>query len=151
MRWAAKEEKNKPLPLTQDNAIIFEDVGDDNVQKIKNYFLKFAETVNNHLAHVGYELCIGGMMAKNPKYTLTLSDWKKQFTSWINTPEPQNIIDTAVFFDFRCIYGDNFFTAELRKHVNLLIDKKAIFVYHPCPNCYPVQVPVKHFWKYCQW
>ncbi|NDY70560.1 hypothetical protein DO021_02595 [Desulfobacter hydrogenophilus] len=121
--------KEQTIATDQDNAIIFEDVGENNAQKIKNYFLKFAETVNNHLAHVGYELCIGEIMAKNPKYTLSLSDWKKQFTSWINTPKPQNILDTTVFFDFRCIYGDNFFTDELRKHINLLIDKKAVFVY----------------------
>lgn len=137
--------KEQTIATDQDNAIIFEDVGEDNVQKIKNYFLKFAETVNNHLAHVGYELCIGGMMAKNPKYTLTLSDWKKQFTSWINTPEPQNIIDTAVFFDFRCIYGDNFFTDELRKHVNLLIDKKAIFVYHLAQTVIQYRSPLNIF------
>jgi len=121
--------KEQTIATDQDNAIIFEDVGENNVPKIKNYFLKFGETVNNHLAHVGYELCIGGIMAKNPKYTLCLSDWKKQFTSWINTPKPQNILDTTVFFDFRCIYGDNFFTDELRKHINLLIDRKAVFVY----------------------
>jgi len=137
--------KEQTIATDQDNAIIFEDVGEDNVQKIKNYFLKFAETVNNHLAHVGYELCIGGMMAKNPKYTLTLSDWKKQFTNWINTPEPQNIIDTAVFFDFRCIYGDNFFTDELRKHVNLLIDKKAIFVYHLAQTVIQYRSPLNIF------
>lgn len=137
--------KEQTIATDQDNAIIFEDVGEDNVQKIKKYFLKFAETVNNHLAHVGYELCIGGMMAKNPKYTLTLSDWKKQFTSWINTPEPQNIIDTAVFFDFRCIYGDNFFTDELRKHVNLLIDKKAIFVYHLAQTVIQYRSPLNIF------
>ncbi|WP_321495323.1 DUF294 nucleotidyltransferase-like domain-containing protein [uncultured Desulfobacter sp.] len=137
--------KEQTIATDQDNAIIFEDVGDDNAPKIKNYFLKFAETVNNHLAHVGYELCAGEIMAKNPKYTLSLSDWKKQFTSWINTPEAQNIIDTAVFFDFRCIYGDNFFTDELRKHVNLLIDKKAIFVYHLAQTVIQYRSPLNMF------
>ena len=137
--------KEQTIATDQDNAIIFEDVGENNVQKIKNYFLKFAETVNNHLAHVGYELCIGNIMAKNPKYTLTLSDWKKQFTSWINTPEPQNIIDTSVFFDFRCIYGDNFFTDELRKHINLLIDKKAVFVYHLAQTVIQYRSPLNIF------
>ncbi|WP_287125464.1 DUF294 nucleotidyltransferase-like domain-containing protein [Desulfobacter sp.] len=137
--------KEQTIATDQDNAIIFQDVGEDNVQRIKNYFLKFAETVNNQLAHVGYELCIGGMMAKNPKYTLTLSDWKKQFTGWINTPQPQNIIDTAVFFDFRCIYGDSFFTDELRKHVNLLIDKKAIFVYHLAQTVIQYRSPLNIF------
>jgi CBS domain-containing protein len=84
-------------------------------------------------------------MAKNPKYTLSLSDWKKQFTGWINTPEAQNIIDTAVFFDFRCIYGDNFFTDELRKHINLLIDKKAIFVYHLAQTVIQYRSPLNIF------
>jgi len=137
--------KEQTIATDQDNAIIFEDVGEENVQNIKNYFLSFAETVNNHLAHVGYELCIGEIMAKNPKYTLSLSDWKKQFTGWINTPEAQNIIDTAVFFDFRCIYGDNFFTDELRKHINLLIDKKAIFVYHLAQTVIQYRSPLNIF------
>ncbi len=137
--------KEQTIATDQDNAIIFEDVGENNVQKIKNYFLTFAETINNHLAHVGYELCTGEIMAKNPKYTLSLSDWKKQFTSWINTPQPQNIIDTAVFFDFRCIYGDNFFTDELRKHINLLIDKKAVFVYHLAQTVIQYRSPLNIF------
>ncbi|WP_320040870.1 DUF294 nucleotidyltransferase-like domain-containing protein [uncultured Desulfobacter sp.] len=137
--------KEQTIATDQDNAIIFEDVQENNVQKSKNYFLKFAETVNDHLAHVGYELCIGEIMAKNPKYTLTLSDWKKQFTGWINTPEAQNIIDTAVFFDFRCIYGDSFFTDELRKHINLLIDKKAIFVFHLAQTVIQYRSPLNIF------
>jgi len=137
--------KEQTIATDQDNAIIFEDAGKENIQNIKTYFLKFAETVNNHLAYVGYELCTGEIMAKNPKYTLSLSDWKKQFTSWINTPEPQNIIDTAVFFDFRCIYGDNFFTDELRKHVNLLIDKKAVFVYHLAQTVIQYRSPLNIF------
>jgi PAS domain S-box-containing protein len=137
--------KEQTIATDQDNSIIFEDIEENNVQKIKNYFLKFAETVNNQLAHVGYELCTGEIMAKNPKYTLSLSDWKKQFTKWITTPEPQNVIDTSVFFDFRCIYGDNFFTDELRKHINLLIDKKAVFVYHLAHTVIRYKLPVNMF------
>ena len=137
--------KEQTIATDQDNAIIFEDVEKEDAQKFKNYFLTFAETVNNYLAHVGYELCTGEIMARNPKYTLSLSDWKKQFTGWINTPQPQNIIDSAVFFDFSCVYGDNFFTDELRKHINLLIEKNAVFVYHLAQTVIQYRSPLNIF------
>lgn len=34
-----------------------------------------------------------------------LSEWRQLFTKWIRLPEPQALLDAAIFFDFRAVAG----------------------------------------------
>ena len=90
----------------QDNALIFED-SDDN-ERSKKYFLRFADKVCSNLNKAGYEFCPGGIMAVNPKWCLPLSEWKKNFTNWIENATPQSILEINVFFDINIDTGTDF-------------------------------------------
>ena len=59
-------------------------------------------------------------MAKNPQWCKPLSVWEKYFTDWITTPEPQNLLDATIFFDFRNIYGDESITERLRDTISVI-------------------------------
>ena len=109
--------KEQTLKTDQDNAIIIEDTSDGSRDEIMKYFLAFGETVCNWLNEAGYDLCKGGVMAKNPQWCQPLAKWKKYFSNWIHTAEPEALLQASIFFDFRGAYGDMDLIDELRRHL----------------------------------
>ncbi|QQS52681.1 MAG: cache domain-containing protein [Bacteroidota bacterium] len=122
--------REESLYTDQDNAIIYEDVQADKEALVSEYFNQLGEMVCNSLNHVGYSFCKGNVMAKNPQWNKPISTWEKYFTNWIITPEPQNLLDAIIFFDFRNVYGSEEFAERLRKMIYALISKQSVFLYH---------------------
>ncbi len=118
------------LSTDQDNAIIFENLKGKKLDEAREYFLKLGRQVSHHLNEVGYKFCDGEIMASNPKWSQSLSVWKKYFSEWINSSDPQSILEASIFFDFRCVYGKKGFVNKLRQHVNKALDGKSVFFYH---------------------
>jgi CBS domain-containing protein len=109
--------KEQTLKTDQDNAIVIEDLPDQVAQHAMDYFIKFSEIVCGWLDEVGYHFCKGGVMAKNPQWCQPLKVWKKYFTKWIHTAEPEALLQASIFFDFRGAYGDTKLIDELREHL----------------------------------
>ena len=135
------------LSTDQDNAIVFENQEADKLNKTSNYFLKLGRQVCQNLNEIGYKLCDGDIMAQNPKWTQPLSGWKKYFSEWIDTSDPQSILDASIFFDFRCVFGKEQLTNELRNHVNHTIDNKSVFFYHMAQSVVKFKPPLSLFGK----
>jgi CBS domain-containing protein len=107
--------KEQTLKTDQDNAIIYEDLPEGgNAADIHAYFLSLGETVCNWLDQVGYSLCKGDVMAKNPRWCQPASVWKQYFTDWTLHAEPKDLLDASIFFDFRFAYGDAELVDDLR-------------------------------------
>jgi CBS domain-containing protein len=128
--------KEETLFTDQDNAIIFEDVPKEKESLTRAYFLKLGEKVCYALDYMGYSYCKGNIMAQNPQWCASLTDWKKYFANWIATPEPQNLLDATIFFDFRNCYGDESLVENLRKTINHAIEEYPTFLYHLAYNTY---------------
>lgn len=109
--------REQTLKTDQDNAILFEDQPVEFFESVKGYFLKFGEKVCTWLDQVGYAFCKGDVMAKNPQWCQPLSVWKEYFTKWIATVEPEALMQSSIFFDFRGGYGDFDLSARLRRHL----------------------------------
>ena len=128
--------KEETLYTDQDNAIIYEDVPREKESIVNEYFNKLGEKICNSLNHVGYSFCKGNIMAKNHQWCKPISVWEKYFTNWIATPEPQNLLEATIFFDFRNIYGDEAFTDRLRMTISNLIKERSLFLYHLAYNTF---------------
>jgi len=126
--------KEETLFTDQDNAIIYENVTAENAQLVNDYFNRLGEKVCNALNEIGYSFCKGNIMAKNPQWCQPISVWEQQFANWISTPEPQNLLDATVFFDFREVYGNGELTLQLKNHVGNLISSNPLFTYHLAHN-----------------
>ncbi|MGP5207320.1 DUF294 nucleotidyltransferase-like domain-containing protein [Corynebacterium casei] len=93
------------LASDQDNALV---LADDFVHADHNaYFQKLTEFVCLGLDRAGQVLCPGDMMAMNPQWRMTVSEWEKTFSTWIGAPEPDALLNAQIFFDFRVIAGSN--------------------------------------------
>jgi CBS domain-containing protein len=44
-------------------------------------------------------------MASNQRWCLTVGEWRRAFSAWIHTPEPEAILNGTIFFDLRAVYG----------------------------------------------
>jgi len=109
--------RTEQLLLTdQDNALVYEDIALPK-EDVKSYFLKLAEKVTQSLNQIGYDFCPAEMMASNPKWCLSLSEWKKQFSNWITNPSEKSIMMCSIFFDFQRVFGEKDLTQTLNKHI----------------------------------
>ncbi|MFA5848569.1 MAG: DUF294 nucleotidyltransferase-like domain-containing protein [Bacteroidales bacterium] len=126
--------REESLFTDQDNAIIYEDVSKEKEGLVSDYFRILGEMVCDSLNFAGYSFCKGNIMAKNPQWNKPLSTWEKYFTNWIMTPEPQNLLDAIIFFDFRNVYGNTAFAEHLRETVNSLVSQQSVFFYHLATN-----------------
>lgn len=105
------------LRTDQDNALVFADVPAEKLEATRAYFLDLAQRTNDRLNEVGFEFCPADMMARNPQWCLSVSEWKRLFSRWINTPTPKAVMHTTIFFDFRPVYGDNSLADALTEHI----------------------------------
>jgi CBS domain-containing protein len=126
----------------QDNALIIEDLPEDDVQKVRLQLLKFTDMVCAKLNDGGYPYCPGGIMSSNPKWCLTQTEWKKRFSVWISKASPQSILDIHVFFDIELSYGDKSLVTDLKEFINLMIKNNPGFLVHFAKNLLGYKDPI---------
>ncbi len=138
--------REQTFKTDQDNAILYADPADDTEKEAAEiYFKEFAARAIDHLVNCGYPLCPGEIMATNPKWCQPLSVWKGYFRNWIGAPDPAELLNATIFFDFRAGYGDASLARELRKHLNQKAQEKDIFLYHLARQCMSTRVPLSFF------
>lgn len=92
--------RSEQLLLTdQDNALVYADGANDGF-----YFSQLAERVVHNLIEAGIPSCPGGYMAT--RWCKPLREWIEIFDSWIHNPEPEALMEAAIFFDFRPVHGE---------------------------------------------
>jgi len=110
--------REQTLKTDQDNAILFEDQPSEFTESVRGYFLKFGEKVCTWLDQAGYAFCNGA--------------------KWISTVEPEALMQSSIFFDFRGGYGDTNLDAQLRKHLFAsFADRPNFFRYLAENSLYP--------------
>jgi len=120
--------KEQLLQTDQDNAIIFEDVPDEDLDEVRNYFITLAKKVTKRLDKIGFEFCPADIMAKNPKWCLSLSEWKQQYLNWVSETGNDEILLCSIFFDLDISYGDSKLSNELLDHIFEITRFNSIFI-----------------------
>ena len=114
MVFGSEGRLEQTLVTDQDNGIIFAAETAQQAEELRAKFLPFAKAVNQALDACGFPLCSGDIMAGNPAWCLSSGEWKKCFDNWIAIPEPQALLNSTIFFDFRPLYGHEELVAELQ-------------------------------------
>lgn len=116
------------LATDQDNGLVFSASDDGEAHDLRELFLPFARAANEALAECGFSLCDGEVMAGNPRWCLSQSEWLESFAAWVRTPEPDALLNAAIFFDFRALAGDVALAREMRSGLRQLTLGNAIFL-----------------------
>jgi CBS domain-containing protein len=98
--------KEQLLLTDQDSILVFEDVTPEKYRDVKDYFLRLAKRTTAILEKVGYELCPNGHMGSNMLWCKSLTDWTKQYNSWMNTPGENSNDLSSIFFDYEIVFGE---------------------------------------------
>ena len=146
--WLAlgSQGRSEQLLLTdQDNALIFENVPKEDHQSTKDYFLNFSKMVTKSLHKIGFEYCPADMMASNPKWCLSVNEWKNQFNNWITKPSEKKIMLCTIFFDFDKIYGNDQLVSDMTSSIFHSIHKYEIFLNYLGLNALKNPPPLSFF------
>jgi CBS domain-containing protein len=138
--------KEQTFKTDQDNAIIYEDKANEHRELVREYFLSFAQQVSEKLDHIGFSFCTGGYMAQNPKWTHSLSHWKRNYESWMTEAVPETVIQFSTFFDCRYLYGEASIMDELKEFLDEELQKPLgkIF-FHMAKNALQYEPPLTFF------
>ena len=138
--------KEQTLVTDQDNAIIYEDKANEHREEVRAYFLNFAEIVSRRLDTIGFSYCTGGYMAKNPKWTHSLSHWKRNYDEWIHIAAHDTVINITTFFDCRLIYGEPTLLSGLQDHLDSAgVENHQRFLYNMADNALQYEPPLTFF------
>jgi len=137
--------KEQLLLTDQDNALVYEDVSKEKQPEVQQYFLKLSNKITEKLNSIGFEFCPANMMASNPKWCLTISEWKKQFDNWITKPDEDKIMLCTIFFDYDLIYGNKDLVDEMSESIFKSIEKYEIFLNFLALNAIKNPPPLSFF------
>ena len=146
--WLAmgSQGRSEQLLLTdQDNALVFENVSKEDYPKTKKYFLNFSKKITKCLHDIGFEYCPADMMASNPKWCLSVKEWKNQFENWITRPNEKKIMLCTIFFDFERIYGNDQLVSDMTSSIFYSIHKYEIFLNYLGINALKNPPPLSFF------
>ena len=90
----------------QDNGLILDDYDDADHDRIDAWFRRVAERFCLGLAEAGFTLCTGGVMAMNPLWRKTRSQWRDQIAIWARKRTGAALLFTDIFLDLRAGWGE---------------------------------------------
>lgn len=109
--------REQTLSTDQDNAIIYQDVDEHEQGNVITYFSQLAEKVVSALEQCGFPRCTGNVMATNPRWCHSLSEWKQEIDQWLIKLEGQELRNFTIFLDFRGAYGQLSFAEDIRQYL----------------------------------
>ncbi len=134
--------EEQTLRTDQDSAIVYrDDLSADKLAEVR----RFAEAVVNGLAVLGVPLCPGNIMANNPEWCHSLSEWKVLIEEWISTPGPDQTVNFGVFQDLRVQHGDRMLEDELRAHIGATVKNNSLFFPNMARNIIRFKPPIGMF------
>ncbi len=112
----------------QDNGFVLDDYPDSEHNEIDPYFVALAERMTAALHEVGITLCKGFVMASNPLWRKSLSQWRDQLAYWLRKPSDATLRLSDIFFDFAPVYGKGENAHALREHVTQTMPGRHLFL-----------------------
>lgn len=112
----------------QDNGFILDDYPDDRHTEIDGWFIQLAERMTADMNRVGLPYCKGFVMATNPLWRKTKSQWKAQTEMWSRKRNTTSLRLCDIFFDFRTVWGNDQAARELRSFVTDLARNNQMFL-----------------------
>ncbi len=121
LTFGSEGRMEQTISTDQDNGLLYTCGSGTDAEQARQRLLRFAAEVNQWLDRCGFPLCKGRIMAGNPRWCLSLDEWRAQFAQWVRNTDPEALLNSVIFFDFRTLDGDSALSATLRKHLRDLI------------------------------
>ena len=112
----------------QDNGLILDDYPDDEHDRVDGWFTELADRLATDLDTVGFPRCKGHVMAINPVWRKSISQWRAQIAGWCRRRSTVALRLADIFFDFRPICGARDLAGNLRDYVTELMPANPVML-----------------------
>ncbi len=126
----------------QDNALVFASVPESERNRIRRYFLRLSEKVSSMLHQGGFSYCPGGIMASNPRWCLSVDEWRDRISTWVTDKNPESLLKINVFADIRRAYGDSTLSEFIQDALFEAAEKNPAFFPLYARNCLSYRIPL---------
>ena len=117
------EGRNEQIIKTdQDNALVV--CNQTDVEQYRSYM----NQITAALIDFGYPPCDGNIMVSNPFWCKQVDEYKKETAKWIESPDMQNYMDLAIFFDAFAVAGDKDLLINLKDDLFHKLHDKDVFM-----------------------
>ncbi len=140
-RVLAAEDTPPPVPFTlllmgslgrgesllrpdQDNGFLLDDYDDADHSRVDAWFRRVAERFCQALAEAGFTLCKGRVMAMNPLWRKTRTQWRDQLALWARNRHGAALLHADIFLDLRAGWGDEAPAEALRRQAMDLLQQE---------------------------
>jgi len=143
--FGSEGRREQTLKTDQDNAIVYEDVPENDEERVRKYFLALGTRVCDWLNEIGQTHCEFNIMAKNPEWCQPLSRWKEYHRKWIESDDPERLLKAGIFFDFRLGYGREELVKALHMSLFGRLREWPGFLRHMAQNIMHMAPPLSFF------
>ena len=133
--------REQTVATDQDNAIVFE-CNERDLPATRERLLRFAGAANERLAELGFPLCSGNIMARNPECCLSVDEWRGRFAAWMREPTPAALLAANIFFDLRPLAGDHALAERLRRWLDATSGENRLFLRMLVANALQAEPPL---------
>jgi CBS domain-containing protein len=110
--------REQTLRTDMDNALVFEagpDAATDEAHRA--LFLQLSQRVVNSMVECGFARCQGGVMASNPRWCQTSTEWLTEINEIGDSSQPERVFRGIVLYDLRFVAGDPAACRPLRQAI----------------------------------
>ena len=140
--------KEQLLLSDQDSILVFEDVTEEKYRDVKDYFLRLSKKATALLEIVGFGSCPKGHMSSNMMWCKSLSEWVKQYNSWLNNPGENSNEISSIFFDYEMAFGDQKIEDTITETIFNNIKNKVLFFDYLGNDTLKKPTPLNFFKKF---
>ena len=105
------------LTPDQDNGLVIADYPDADHDRIDSWFVDFSEKLTARMDAIGLPFCDGYVMATNPLWRKTQTQWLDQISYWMRRANASAVLLADIFFDFRPVAGEAALAAPVRDRI----------------------------------
>lgn len=127
------------IKTDQDNALVVNN--DTDVELLRPYMEEFSK----HLISFGFPPCEGNIMVNNPYWCKTQSGFEKQIEEWFQGNDMDHYMHMAIFFDAKCVAGDETLFTPLKEKVIEMVKQKDVFMAYFARNSLLFETPINMF------
>jgi len=124
------------LRTDQDSALVY---ADDITQEKLHSAERFAVRLVEALESIGVPRCPGNIMASNPMWRHSLTEWKQLLHQWISAPTQDHMLNFGIFQDLRPLHGNQQLGIQLRDYIRNTVQNTSYFF--PNMACHAARFP----------
>ena len=127
------------IKTDQDNALVVAN-GED-----VSAYRPYMEAFTKELIDFGFPPCEGNIMVNNPYWCKTQAEFETQIEVWFEGNDMDHYMDMAIFFDAKCVAGDETLLKPLKMKIFEMVKQKDVYMAYFARNSLLFQTPINMF------